>query len=135
MHRFLSHRYVRFGLVGAMVTLFFMGLNAAFARGFGMSPHLAFLAAYPPALVMHFGLNKMWTFRDRRKTSPMHLGRYLVSVGVTFLIQWPIFLALQGRWNLPGWVAAGAANGLQMVASYLLLRFGVFNDPAKAGAL
>jgi putative flippase GtrA len=123
---------VRFGCVGVAVTLFFMGLNALFARGLGLGAQAAFLASYPPALALHFTLNKLWTFGDRRATSARHIGDYLFSVVATFLIQWPAFTALHGIFHLAGWAAAGGANLIQMTASYLLLRRRVFGA-AEAG--
>jgi putative flippase GtrA len=124
--RAASHRLVRFACVGGVVTVFFMGFNALLARGFGFGAQSAFLASYPPALALHFTLNKIWTFGDRRATSARHVGDYLFSVVVTFLIQWPAFIALHGMLSLPGWVAAGGANVIQMTASYLFLRHRVF---------
>ncbi len=103
-----------------------MALNALLARGFGWGAQAAFLASYPPALALHFTLNKLWTFRDNRATSARHIGDYLFSVVATFLIQWPAFTALHEMFNLPGWLAAGCANAIQMTASYLLLKRRVF---------
>src|SRR5271157_449715 len=124
--RAASGRLVRFACVGGVVTVFFMGFNALLARGFGFGSQSAFLASYPPALALHFTLNKIWTFGDRRATSSRHVGDYLFSVVVAFLIKWPAFTALHGMFRFPGWVAAGGANVIQMTASYLFLRHRVF---------
>ena len=64
---------------------------------------------------------------------PAPAGGILFSVVVTFLIQWPAFMIFQRAIGLPGWVAAGGANLLQMSASYALLRWKVFH--ASAGRL
>ncbi|HXQ82327.1 MAG TPA: GtrA family protein [Opitutaceae bacterium] len=127
-----SVRLVRFACVGGVVTLFFMGFNALLARGLGLGAQSAFLVSYPPALALHFTLNKLWTFGDSRATSARHVGEYLFSVVVTFLIQWPAFTALHGMLRLAGWVAAGGANVIQMTASYLFLRHRVFAVPTGA---
>jgi putative flippase GtrA len=132
LKRLLSHRLVRFGAVGGIVTVCFMGFNALLGRGLGLAPSVAFLVAYPPALFLHFTLNKLWTFGDARSTSSRHLAEYFYSVVVTFLIQWPSFLLLQSVLKLPGWAAAGGANIVQMSASYALLRLRVFNGSAPA---
>jgi len=124
----LAHRLVRFGIVGGTVTVVFMGLNALFSRYFGFSPTLAFLAAYPPALFLHYTLNKLWTFGDSRKTSRRHLAEYLVSVAITFAIQWPCFQVLHAYLHIRGWIAAGGANVLQMAASFALLKWRVFKQ-------
>jgi putative flippase GtrA len=125
-HRLLAIQLVRFGTVGALVTGCFMGLNAAFTRGLGWPAQVAFLAAYPPALGLHFTLNKLWTFGDRRATTVRHVREYLLAAVITFLIQWPAFTLLQAVCHLPGWLAAGGANVLQMCVSFLLLRRRVF---------
>jgi putative flippase GtrA len=127
-----SIRLVRFGCVGVAVTLFFMGPNELLGRGLGWGAQAAFLASYPPALALHFTLNKLWTFRDGRATSARHIGDYLFSVVATFLIQWPAFTVLHGAFGLRGWLAAGGANAIQMAASYVMLRRRVFGA-APAG--
>jgi putative flippase GtrA len=137
LRRLASNRLVRFACVGVIVTLFFMALNKVLSQALGWGAQAAFLASYPPALALHFGLNKWWTFGDRRSTSARHVGDYLFSVVATFLIQWPAFNALHGILHLAGWAAAGGANAIQMIASYLLLKQRVFKagtdeDPAAS---
>jgi putative flippase GtrA len=129
--RLFAGRIARFAAVGVTVTLFFMGLNALFGWEFGLRPQVSFLIAYPPALALHFLLNKLWTFGDRGSTTHHQLGEYLFSVVVTFLIQWPTFLLFQRAFGLPGWVAAGGANLVQMSMSYALLRWRVFHGSPK----
>jgi putative flippase GtrA len=131
LRRLLAIQFVRFGAVGATVTVCFMALNAAFTRGLGWPAQVAFLAAYPPALGLHFLLNKLWTFGDRRATTVRHVREYLLAAGLTFMIQWPAFTLLQSVGHLPGWLAAGAANLIQMAASFLLLQRRVFNQGVR----
>jgi len=135
LRRAASNRLVRFGLVGGIVTVFFMGFNALLARGLGLGAQAAFLASYPPALALHFSLNKLWTFGDRRATSARHVGEYLFSVVVTFLIQWPAFTLLHGLFGIRGWVAAGGANVVQMTVSYLFLKHRVFKAAPPLGCV
>jgi putative flippase GtrA len=126
-----SNRIIRFGCVGLTVAVFFAALNALFNRAFGWGPQLCFLLAYPPALALHFFLNKLWTFGDRTSTTHHQLGEYFFSVIVTFLVQWPAFLLLQKVLGLRGWVAAFGANLLQMSVSFALLRWRVFHGKAR----
>lgn len=127
IQRLFAGRVARFAAVGGIVTLFFMALNALFHSAFGLGAQVSFLIAYPPALALHFLLNKLWTFGDRSSTTHHQLGEYFFSVVVTFLIQWPSFLLFQKAIGLPGWIAAGGANLLQMSASYALLKWRVFS--------
>ena len=129
--RIFAGRIARFAAVGGIVTVCFMALNAFFGRIVGLRPEVAFFVSYPPALALHFLLNKLWTFGDRRTTTHPQVGEYIFSVVVTFLIQWPAFRVLQKGVGLPGWVAAGGANLLQMSASYALLRWKVFHAAAE----
>jgi putative flippase GtrA len=125
-------RLLRFGTVGVTVMIFFMALNWALGRGLG--PQLAFLAAYPPALLLHYLLNKRWTFADGTPTDARKVADYLHTVVVTFLIQWPVFTLAQAGLGLPAWAAAGLANLMQMIASFLLLQWRVFHPGASARA-
>lgn len=118
-------RLLRFGTVGVTVMVFFMALNWALGRM--LAPQLAFLAAYPPALLLHYLLNKRWTFGDETPTDGRKVADYLHTVLVTFLIQWPVFTVAQSVLGCPAWLAAGVANLMQMTASFLLLQWRVFH--------
>lgn len=109
----------------------FMALNGLFGRF--MSAQVAFFAAYPPALVLHFLLNKLWTFGDRRATSGRHVAEYIYTVAVTFFIQWPVFTLCVHLLGWKPWLAAGVANMAQMTASFLLMQIRVFRSaPTEA---
>jgi putative flippase GtrA len=131
LQKLFSGRVVRFACVGVIVALWFAALNAIFGRAFGLGPQASFFIAYPPALALHFLLNKLWTFGDRTSTTHHQVGEYLFSALVTFLVQWPAFLVFQKAFGLPGWISAGGANLAQMSVSFLLLRWRVFNGSAS----
>ena len=59
-------KLLRFAAVGLIVMAVFMALNAMF--GFLMDQQAAFFCAYPPALLLHFSLNKYWTFEKHEKS-------------------------------------------------------------------
>jgi putative flippase GtrA len=124
-------RLLRFGTVGVVVMVFFMALNWAFGRLWGAQ--VAFFAAYPPALLLHYLLNKWWTFTDATPTDSRKVADYLHTVLVTFLIQWPVFTLAQALFGCPAWLAAGVANLTQMTASFLLLQWRVFRAAGPAG--
>jgi putative flippase GtrA len=117
-------RVIRFAVVGLTVMVAFMGLNALF--GLWLGPHAAFLCAYVPAVLLHFSLNKWWTFTDRRPIDARQVREYVIASIITFLIQWPVFTLAHQVVGLPGWLAAGVANGAQMVVSFVLLQWRVF---------
>lgn len=109
--------------------LFFMAANWLLGRV--LTAQAAFLAAYPPALLLHYLLNKRWTFADPEPTDGRKVADYLHAVVATFLIQWPVFTVGQFVAGWPPWLAAGAANLAQMVASFLLLQWRVFRPGAS----
>lgn len=121
-------KLLRFGLVGLAVMVFFMALNWVLGRWVG--PTAAFLLAYPPALVLHYSLNKWWTFGCARTDTARQVSEYLVMVAITFVVQYAFFWLAHDRLALPGWLSAGVANGAQMVLSFLIMQRRVF----KAGA-
>jgi putative flippase GtrA len=122
-------RLVRFGIVGVAVMLFFMGMNWLFGHWLGKD--LSYLLAYPPAIGLHFLLNKTWTFESDRSDSARQLSEYLLMVLVTFAVQSAVFKWLTATTNLPGWAAAGGSSAAQMILTFLAMQFRVFRK-AKA---
>jgi putative flippase GtrA len=125
----LSQRVLRYAVVGGLVTGVFTGLNWLLGHSFGKD--LSFLIAYPPAVTLHFLLNKKWTFGCSRTDSTRQVSEYLLMVLVTFVIQAAVFKALTASTSLPGWAAAAAANAAQMVITFLAMQFHIFGrEPA-----
>jgi len=120
----LIQRLIRFAVVGVIVMVFFMGLNWLFGRWW--SPTTAFLVAYPPAVALHFCLNKWWTFGCARSDMGRQVTEYLVMVAVTFVVQYGFFWLAHNWCGLPGWVAAGVANAAQMALSFVIMQRKVF---------
>lgn len=120
----LFKQLVRFAVVGGTVMVFFMALNWVLA------PHLGtqggFLAAYPPAVALHFALNKWWTFGSTRRDAGRQVAEYLAMVAVTFVIQWAVFSAMQAVTTLPSWFNAGVANAVQMGVTFGVMQWRVF---------
>src|SRR4051812_22798180 len=97
-------RLLRFGVTGGLVTLVFMGLNWCFEPRLGAD--LAYLAAYPLAVILHFCLNKWWTFGDQGAVKTRQLSEYLAMMVVAFLIQTTVFKLLIHYTTLPSWLAS-----------------------------
>ena len=83
-------KLIRFAAVGLIVMAVFMALNGMF--GSIMGEQAAFFCAYPPALLLHFSLNKYWTFAKGDKISVNQLYAYLVTVVITLIIQWLVVI-------------------------------------------
>jgi len=117
-------KLMRFALVGLLVMCVFMALN--WALGGLMTEQGAFLSAYPAALLLHFYLNKFWTFENYEKVNSRQLLAYAATVLVTFVIQWCIFTYCRRWTSWPAWIAAGVANVGQMIVSFFMLKLKVF---------
>ncbi len=123
----LVRRLLRFAVVGLVVMGFFMGLNWLFGRFVGATA--AFLLAYPPALAVHYALNKWWTFADKRTDTGRQVAEYLGMVAGTFVVQYGFFWLGHERFGWPGWFAAGFANAAQMALSFVIMQRRVFATP------
>ncbi|MBC7368468.1 MAG: GtrA family protein [Undibacterium sp.] len=124
-------RLLRFGFVGGGVTLVFMGLNWLFAPRLGAD--LAYLAAYPLAVALHFCLNKWWTFGDQGAVKKRQAAEYLGMMLVAFLIQTAVFKALILYTTVPPWLASGIATVAQMALSFLVMQRRVFAPARPVG--
>jgi putative flippase GtrA len=122
----LLPRLVRYAVVGGLVMVVFSGLNWAF--GLRLGKDLSFLLAYPPAVALHFWLNKTWTFGCARTDTARQFSEYAAMVLVTFAIQAAVFKLLTGFTAIPGWAAAAAANAAQMVVTFIAMQFRVFRN-------
>ncbi len=120
----LVRRLLRFAIVGGTVMVFFMGLNWLLGRWTG--PTTAFLLAYPPALALHYSLNKWWTFGCERTDTARQVSEYLAMVAVTFVVQYAFFWLAHDRLGLPGWLSAGIANAAQMALTFVIMQRRVF---------
>jgi putative flippase GtrA len=120
----LLQRLVRYGVVGGLVMGVFTGLN--WLLGHWLGKDASFVIAYPPAVALHFWLNKTWTFGCARTDSGRQVTEYLGMVLVTFAVQAAVFKVLTASTNLPGWAAAGAANAGQMVITFVVMQYRIF---------
>ncbi|HEX2855287.1 MAG TPA: GtrA family protein [Opitutaceae bacterium] len=122
--RALLTKLLRFGIVGGGVTLVFMGLNWWFGRWW--SADVAYLAAYPFAVGLHFCLNKWWTFGDESAVRARQVSEYLVMMVIAFLIQTAVFKLLTLFTPLAPWLASGVATVAQMALAFLFMHRRVF---------
>lgn len=120
----LFRRVARFAVVGGTVMVLFSALNWFLGQWLGRQA--AFLVSYPPAIALHFCLNKWWTFGCQRTDAARQIGEYLVMVAVTFLLQWAVFTALSAWTPLSGWLAAAMANAAQMIVTFVIMQRKVF---------
>jgi putative flippase GtrA len=126
-----SFPQARFAVVGLLVMGVFMALNGLFASYFSKST--AFNLSYPPALALHFWLNKTWTFGGSGGSTRRQVPEYLAMAAVTYLIQSAIFQILVRGTGIPGWLAAGCANAAQMIITFLVMQYRIFRRGPVSG--
>lgn len=129
----MARRILRYAVVGAAVMAVFTSLNWIIGMRFGKDT--SFILAYPPAVGLHFWLNKHWTFGCRRTDTGRQVPEYLLMVLVTFLVQAAVFKTLTHFTSWPGWAAAGVANAAQMAITFLAMQYRIFrpgSEPGKA---
>lgn len=117
-------KVARFGVVGGAVTAFFMGLNWLLAPRLGAD--VAFLAAYPPTVLLHFCLNKWWTFRDQSEVGRRQVSEYLLMTVAAFIIQAGGFKLLTTFTPMPSWLASGVSTVAQVVLAFVVMHLRVF---------
>ena len=108
---------------------FLMGLNAFFHNVLKLGVYPAFVVAYPLALLVHYFLNKRWTFGSKQAATRNEVKEYVIMVAITAVIQLTAFAFFTARWpGLPNWISAGFASATQMIFSFLLMQQRVFNQ-------
>jgi putative flippase GtrA len=126
----LFWKVVRYGIVGVVVALTFAALNWLFGHWLGKWQ--SYLIAYPPALVIHFFLNRKWTFGYAGRDLSRQVFEYAVMAAATFAIQSGVFAIMVAKTQLPGWFDALAANAAQVIVTFLVMHFRIFRHPSPA---
>jgi len=120
---------LRFGLVGGLSAATFVGLTSVFAHWWGKQA--GFLAAYPVALLVHFLLNKWWTFASHEPVSARQVRGYVLLALLNFAIQWLVYTVVVTVTRLPVSVATVLTIGSQMTVSFFGMERLIFvRDPA-----
>ena len=125
-------RLVRFGLAGGVTTLVTYGIYVVLL-GFGVHFNAALALEYGVGILLGFGLNRIFTFGDRRDLERPFV-RYVATYVAVFGLNLVLLnaLVLTGLHPVP---AQALALGLATLASYVLQRNWVFRarpEPARA---
>jgi dolichol-phosphate mannosyltransferase len=101
VRRFPWARFVKFGVVGVSGIAVNYGVYLPLTRWLGVSAEIALAVSIAVSIVTNFGLNEVWTFRDRRAGGFSGLFRRLVQFLVVSLggaaIQWSVTM-IAFRW-------------------------------------
>ena len=112
---------IRFAIVGATTAAIYFGLLAILVEYVHLDYRLAVTVAYVVAVGFHFLSNRRFTFRAHEAKALPQLLRYLVLVGVSYLVTLTVVtIAVEVLRTDPMWgvvLAAAATMGLGFVVS------------------
>jgi len=123
----MGHQVVRFLLVGGVSYVVDLGALLALPHPLGLSLPTATTGAYLVAFVFTFTLNRLWVFGAGEQPVGGQMVRYLVLVGVNYLLTLVLVLGLV-RLGVPVAVAKTVSVGLIAVLNFVAYRRFVFRD-------
>ena len=126
----LIMKLARFGVTGGLSAVTLIGLTQLFANFYGKQ--IGFLLAYPFALLIHFALNKWWTFGSRERVTGRQVRDYALLSVATFLLQWSVFTAVVTWTKAPLKVATLCSIASQLALSFIIMERRVFATRAAA---
>jgi putative flippase GtrA len=121
--------FVRFLVTGGLSYLVDVGTLVALNSGAGWSVAAATTGAYVVAFFFTFTLNRLWVFRASEDSATGQVARYLVLVGVNYLVTLAIVVGLTAL-GVPVVVAKTASTVVIALSNFLVYRHWVFRAAA-----
>ena len=125
-----TRQFIRFAIVGvlsnAVLFLFYLVIT-----GLGLGHKLAATVAYVAGVLQTFAFNRSWSFRDRGALGPAFI-RYVASYLFGYLLNMVILVILVDRAGYGHQYVQGATILLLAVMLFLLQKFWVFREKARA---
>ena len=112
-----TDRRVRFLMTGVLNTIFSTVLYSSFVF-FGMKPHIAVIAMYPPSILHSYIWNKFFTFKVKKR-SLSEAVRFILIYAGTFFVNFGSVLFLSDVLLLNAYVAGVIGLMFSTIASYL----------------
>ena len=119
---------MRFLVTGGLSYLVDVGTLVALNSGAGWSVGAATTGAYLVAFFFTFTLNRLWVFRADHSPAAGQATRYLLLVGVNYLLTLGIVLGLNSL-GVPVVVAKTVATVVIALSNFFLYRGWVFRAP------
>lgn len=120
--------FVRFLVTGGLSYVVDVGVLVALNSGAGWSVGAATTGAYLVAFFFTFTLNRVWVFRASESPAVGQATRYLVLVGVNYVVTLAIVLGLTSL-DTPVVVAKTAAVVVIALSNFVVYRRWVFRTP------
>jgi putative flippase GtrA len=120
--------FARFLVTGGLSYLVDVGTLVALNSGAGWSVGAATSGAYLVAFFFTFTMNRIWVFRASGSSAAGQVSRYLVLVGVNYLVTLGIVLGLTSL-GVAVVVAKTAATVVIALSNFVVYRGWVFRAP------
>lgn len=136
--RFPLARFLKFGVVGVSGIVVNYGVYLPLTRWFGVVAEIALAASIAVSIFTNFGLNEIWTFRDRREGGLGGLFRrlvqfYLVSLGGA-AIQWSVSMIAYRWFGVDDLIAVLAGIAVATFWNFFLNLLWTWRKRSPAGA-
>jgi putative flippase GtrA len=120
--------FVRFLVTGGLSYLVDVGTLVALNSGAGWSVGAATTGAYVVAFLFTFTMNRTWVFRASQAPAAGQVSRYLVLVGINYLVTLGIVLGLTSL-GLEVVLAKTVAVVVIALSNFVVYRAWVFRSP------
>lgn len=119
-------RLIRFGTVGAATAVLYFGLLALFLHYWRMDYRFAVTIAYIISVGFHFLSNRRFTFDAQQHSAFVQLARYLILVGLSYVLTISIVAFVVERMKVDVMWAVAAAVAATTVIGFLASRYWIF---------
>jgi putative flippase GtrA len=133
----LLGQLVRFGMVGGLVTLFYLTTTTLLYKVAGLPFQAALAIGFVASLLLHFTLQRLfvWMHADGFALPFRHqVGRYLVMAGTQYGCTVAATALLPSALGVATEIVYLATMAIVTIAGFLLMRFVIFHAGGKSGA-
>jgi len=117
-------RFSRFLVVGGLAAVVQLSSLTLFKQGLG--PNLAFTLSFVLSTATHYSLNRFWALPSERRDTAQQLGEYLMTAGLSYLINLTLFSLCLSVIGLSVMWSAVVALPPSTLVVFLLLNYRVF---------
>jgi putative flippase GtrA len=117
-------RFSRFLVVGGLAAVVQLSSLTLFKQGLG--PNLAFTLSFVLSTATHYSLNRFWALPSERRDTAQQLGEYLMTAGLSYLINLSLFRLCLSVIGLSVMWSAVVALPPSTLVVFLLLNYRVF---------
>jgi putative flippase GtrA len=121
----------RFAAVGSLVAALNVATFYFFHEVVSLSESAAVTGMYAIAVAVHFFSHRRFTFRAHQESARLQGVRYVVMLGINFLI-YQVFVAGAGLVNVSPYLAVLAAGIATVASNFFLMKYFIFHNKGRA---